>query len=58
MTVLVAAILVVADQATKLWAHAALDPSGPGVALIPGALTPGTLVGGRTMAGCVDSADR
>jgi signal peptidase II len=38
MTILIAALLVVVDQATKLWTVAALELGDPGVTVVPGAL--------------------
>lgn len=38
MTLVIAALLVVADQATKLWTVAALELGDPGVTVVPGAL--------------------
>jgi len=38
MTVLAALLLIIADQATKAWAQAALVPPGQSTTLIPGAL--------------------
>lgn len=38
MTILIAALLVVIDQATKLWAVAVLELGDPGVTVVPGAL--------------------